>query len=228
MKGKGCAGSTASGVRIGNSLRLELLREVAALARRAAPPRRRSPGRAGAGPAAAPRRTAAAGARRSGRTTRSISASCWRGVRPSGGSSRTLLASCCFRPPTRFMKNSSRLLSKMATNFSRSSRGLSGSSASCEHAGVELEPGQLAVDEQRPGITGMAGIGRRLVAVTHVSGRGSSRGSWGRFSWARSRHSTSIRLRRRHRSARRERKMAGPGSWHSAMATGCHRYVTNV
>src|SRR5215218_7996971 len=50
--------------------------------------------------------------------------------RLAGGSSRMLLAGCCLSPPTRFMKNSSRLLSKMARNFSRSRSGLDASSAS--------------------------------------------------------------------------------------------------
>ncbi len=111
-------------------------------------PAQRSPARAGAGPAAAPRSRRRCCSATSGRTAASIVASCWRGVRPSGDSSRTLQASCCFRPPTRFMKNSSRLESKMATNFSRSSSGFAGPRPR-PAPGVELQPGQLAVEEQR-------------------------------------------------------------------------------
>ena len=59
-----------------------------------------------------------------------MAASCSAAVRPSGGVSATLPESCCFRPATRTMKNSSRLEATMATNFSRSTSGTLGSRAS--------------------------------------------------------------------------------------------------
>ena len=49
---------------------------------------------------------------------------------PSGDTSRRLEATCCFRPPIRFMKNSSRFEPKMETNLSRSRSGFEGSRAS--------------------------------------------------------------------------------------------------
>ena len=52
-----------------------------------------------------------------------------------------------FRPATRTMKNSSRLLAKMARNRARSSSGRSGSSASSSTRLLNLQPGELAVEE---------------------------------------------------------------------------------
>ena len=48
---------------------------------------------------------------------------------------------------TRTMKNSSRFELKMARNFTRSSSGTRRVLRLLEHAAVELEPGQLAIDE---------------------------------------------------------------------------------
>ena len=45
------------------------------------------------------------------------------------------------------MKNSSRFEEKMAQNFTRSSSGCFSSADEVEHAGVELDPRQLAVEE---------------------------------------------------------------------------------
>ena len=59
-----------------------------------------------------------------------IGGSCSAAVSPSGGVSATLPDSCCLRPATRTMKNSSRFDATMATNFSRSARGTLGSRAS--------------------------------------------------------------------------------------------------
>ena len=56
--------------------------------------------------------------------------SCSRGFSPSGLFSTTAASSCSCSPDTRIMKNSSRLEWKMARNFSRSSSGQCGSSAS--------------------------------------------------------------------------------------------------
>ncbi len=49
-----------------------------------------------------------------------MAASCSAGSMPSAAVSATPLASCCFRPATRTMKNSSRFEDVMAKNFSRS------------------------------------------------------------------------------------------------------------
>ena len=51
------------------------------------------------------------------------------------------------RPATRTMKNSSRLLVKMARNRARSSSGSVGVLGQLEHPLVEVQPGQLAVEE---------------------------------------------------------------------------------
>ena len=57
--------------------------------------------------------------------------------------------SCSLRPATRISKNSSRLLLTMHRKRSRSSSGVAGSCASVEHAAVERELRQLAVDRRR-------------------------------------------------------------------------------
>jgi hypothetical protein len=49
--------------------------------------------------------------------------------------------------PHPISKNSSRLLHEIARNLTRSSSGTL-SSCACEHAAVELEEGELAVDEE--------------------------------------------------------------------------------
>ena len=67
-----------------------------------------------------------------------------RGSRDAGRASR---ASCT--AATRTMKNSSRLLEKIARNLHRSSSGMPGSRGERQHAGVEVEPGELAVDVER-------------------------------------------------------------------------------
>ena len=147
MKGNGWAGSTASGVSTGKNWRSNSpARWRRSLPRSSSQLTTSRPCWARAG------RRSELSSRRwrftIGRTLALIAASCCKGV-PSvpGSSSRTLLASCCFRPPTRFMKNSSRLESKMAMNFSRSSSGLAGVLRLVQHAGVELQPRQLAVQQ---------------------------------------------------------------------------------
>ncbi len=64
------------------------------------------------------------------------------------GSSATPPVSCCLRPATRTMKNSSRFEATIARNFSRSSSGSRGVARLVEDALVEREPGELAVDEE--------------------------------------------------------------------------------
>ena len=74
-------------------------------------------------------------------------------VRPGRGRPGALLrtpaASCSCRPETRTWKNSSRLELKIARNFARSSSGSDGVLGEREHASVEVEPGQLAVEVAR-------------------------------------------------------------------------------
>ena len=59
-----------------------------------------------------------------------MAASCSAGDMPSGGAARAPPAICRRRPDTRIMKNSSRLLEKIARNFARSSSFCFGSRAS--------------------------------------------------------------------------------------------------
>ena len=71
-------------------------------------------------------------------------------VEPVGASrpaARTPPNACSRRPATRTMKNSSRFELKIDRNFTRSSSGLDGVLGFFQHAGVELQPAQLAVDE---------------------------------------------------------------------------------
>jgi len=57
-------------------------------------------------------------------------ASCWRGVWPSAESVSSPMRTRSFRPPMRFMKNSSMFEPTIAVNFTRSSKGVRSSSAS--------------------------------------------------------------------------------------------------
>ena len=66
-----------------------------------------------------------------------------------------------FRPATRTWKNSSRFWLKMAQNLARSSSGTPDSSAQRQHAGVEVEPGQLAVEVPLGGRSGASAVGQR-------------------------------------------------------------------
>ena len=67
---------------------------------------------------------------------------------PAGSRRRTPAARCCISPATRTWKNSSRFELTMARNFSRSSSGSSSREPLPQHAVVELQPAQLAVDVQ--------------------------------------------------------------------------------
>ena len=95
--------------------------------------------------------------------------SCSSTVMPSGLSAATPARRCSIRPPTRTWKNSSRLLLEMARNFARSSSGARRLLGELEHAGVEIQPAQMAVDVamtvvQRDGVMPTFGRdgGRRL------------------------------------------------------------------
>ena len=70
------------------------------------------------------------------------------GVMPAGSRRRTPADRCCISPATRIMKNSSRFELTMARNFSRSKSGRSSDKPFAQHAVVELQPAQLAVDVQ--------------------------------------------------------------------------------
>ena len=101
-------------------------------------------GERGAHVLAGSRRRAAA---TSSRARAEMRASCSRVPSPSALRTPSPVLWRRLRPATRTMKNSSRLLAKMARNFARSSSGCAGSCAELEHAGVEVEPGHLAVEE---------------------------------------------------------------------------------
>ena len=70
-----------------------------------------------------------------------------RRVRPSGLRVVMPARSWPRRPATRTMKNSSRLLAEIERNRTRSSRGWRGIFRLLEHPAIEVQPGQLAVDE---------------------------------------------------------------------------------
>ena len=173
MYGNGWPGSTASGVSTG---KISLRRTRSA--QRGAVGRWHSSAVARCSmPCAAERR---AGRRREDRRLRGDERrgprarsrrSCSSGVRPSGSGSRRCRprpAAC--RPATRTMKNSSRLLAKIARNLTRSSSGMCARPGLGEHALVELEPGQLAVEVR---------VGRRLRVGRRVVGRGRTAGRAG-------------------------------------------------
>ena len=69
------------------------------------------------------------------------------GVRPSGVAGASPAATWSLRPATRTWKNSSRFWLKMARNLARSSSGTAVVRGQGQHPRVEVEPGQLAVDE---------------------------------------------------------------------------------
>ena len=95
-------------------------------------------------------RASAGRARRPARAPASrTAASCCAGVRPARSGVASPSSIACLRPATRTMKNSSRFDAAMAANLTRSSSGVVGVGRFLEHALVEREPGQLAVDEQR-------------------------------------------------------------------------------
>ena len=105
-------------------------------------PRRRAPGMS----AFFQRRDCA----RSSRSTRSrIAASASRGVSPSCERTGSPDAAWSIRPATRTMKNSSRFEEKIAQNLTRSSSGSGLVRREREHALVEVEPRELAVEQRR-------------------------------------------------------------------------------
>ena len=74
-----------------------------------------------------------------------------------------------FRPATRTMKNSSRLLAKIARKFARSSTGRARILGEFEHALVERQPAQLAVEVAVVGQLRVEGLGQVEVVVVRVA-----------------------------------------------------------
>ena len=81
---------------------------------------------------------------------------------PSGEATATAARTCSLRPATRTWKKSSRFWLKMARKRTRSSRGSLRVLGHGEHPLVEVEPGQLPVEE--PGRLGT----RKWELVAHV------------------------------------------------------------
>ena len=71
------------------------------------------------------------------------------GVRPSAPRSLRPASTWSCSPATRIMKNSSRFDVKIAANFTRSSSGTFGVLGELQHAVVEVQPGELAVEVER-------------------------------------------------------------------------------
>ena len=127
-------------------------------------------------------------ARRPASRTRSrMASSCWKGVMPSDDTAVAPARTWRRRPDTRTWKNSSRLLAKMARNFTRSSSGLRASRASwrtralnSSHDSSRLRIGRLLVapDRRRPRPTRGPGAGRTVAMRPQlVSGGGHVRGA---------------------------------------------------
>ena len=95
------------------------------------------------------------------RTSAKLSLIWVRGLRPSTVSSFTPAPTCCFRPPMRFMKNSSRLLPTIARNFTPLQEWRASILGLVQDPFVEVEPSQLPVQVEfvRPQI--LAGLGLR-------------------------------------------------------------------
>ena len=170
MYGNGCAGSTASGVSTGkirsvNSSCICFCSSCRARPSAAA----RCPASTSAGSTSS--RNSSPCRCISSRASRQMASSTSRGIRPLAAGTATPAASRRFRPATRTMKNSSRLLAKIARKRVRSSSGEVGSSASSSTRLVEAQPGQLAVEEAVVGQVVVLGLVRRL-DVEGVAGGG--------------------------------------------------------
>ena len=168
MYGNGCAGSTASGVRTGNtrssntswsSSRCAFFSSSQSVIRiRSAC----SCGCTSFSKTCTWRATSSCARAR-------IASSCSRGLIPSGDVPRTPAASCSRRPDTRIWKNSSRFRLKIARNRARSSGGRGLVLGAGEDPRVVLERGELAVQEPRLDAT--SGSGRVRRSAQAVEGR---------------------------------------------------------
>ena len=129
MYGKGCAGSTASGVRTGKIwCRKRVNRRACSFSVSSLQRTRWMPSSASAGATSSWKQAACRAM--SSRERAQIISRTSRGWRPEADRVATPVAIRRLRPATRTMKNSSRLLAKIARKFARSRRGVVGSSAS--------------------------------------------------------------------------------------------------
>ena len=159
MNGNGCAGSIGKRRQHRKDVLQEIIFEPGPLGlrqRRGRRPARCPPWQA---PRAA-RASAPAGRWRGARPPRR----CARAARPGSArpGSRSVMPARTwpFRPATRTMKNSSRLLAEIDRKRSRSSSGWLAFSRLLQHPAIEMQPGQLAVDEAL-GARGEIGHARR-------------------------------------------------------------------
>ena len=111
-----------------------------------------------------------------------IATSCSCGVRPSGGISVMVRCVCAWRPATRTMKNSSRFEKKMPEELQPLEERDLGRARLGEHAGVELEPGELAVQVVR-WVVVEDERGRRAARDSHRHGGGRGVTRWGSSRW---------------------------------------------
>ena len=107
-----------------------------------------------------------------------ICSSTSRGSSPVAAGTATPAAIRRLRPATRTMKNSSRLRAKIARNRTRSSSGSGRVLGELEHPRVEVQPGQLAVEEPVGGRG--RGPSRRTAARRRTARRAPRAGRWAR------------------------------------------------
>ncbi len=149
MYGNGCAGSTASGVSTGKIwLRNSVKRRACSFSVRSGQRIRWMPSSASAGEMSCWKQAACRAM--SSRERVQMRSSTSRGCRPEAERVATPVAIRRLRPATRTMKNSSRLLAKIARKLARSSSGVVGSSASSSTR--SLKASQLrSRSRKRPG-----------------------------------------------------------------------------
>ena len=175
MYGNGCAGSTASGVSTGKTRSLKSFLHCFCSSRVEVGPAQQLDVLAWRARARSPRGTAAAWRSISADVVLQICSSTSRGSSPDAAGTATPAAIRRLRPATRTMKNSSRLEAKIARNRTRSSSGSVRVLGELEHPGVEVQPGQLAVEEP----VGLEVGGGRVVRRLDVEGLGGHRAQVG-------------------------------------------------
>ena len=122
MNGNGCEASKASGVSAGKISAWKRSRSRVRISGGSSATRRTPiPARSSAGSRSSVQHRRAVS--RSGASVSRIATSCCAGLMPSGGVSTTPSTSCRWSPDTLIMKNSSRLLAKIARNLIRSRSG---------------------------------------------------------------------------------------------------------
>src|SRR2546427_9839810 len=102
------------------------------------------------------------------RTAMPIRSSCSRAVRPSGPGPPSPCSRSVCNPATRIMKNSSRLLWKMARNFTRSSRGQRGSAASSSTRSLKASQDSSRESKREPSGTVATLVSGTLTAPSIV------------------------------------------------------------